>query len=150
MTPMEYFNSLFLTIDRISVWFGLAYFRQGYKPHALTYIMYSTMVVSIPLITYTVVTYDIETAIRALIMVAIAVQVNIAKKVTPLKWKKNLRNLYNSTQVCSKLIFPGKQVFIFLFSDIVNYFLRKSSVNLEQNSFLITYLTNNFLISNNT
>lgn len=75
MLPIEFFNKFYNTIDFISAFYGLAFLRSDYKVTKLTQGMFLTMFVSIPLIIYTVVTYDRTTALRSLTIVGVILQV---------------------------------------------------------------------------
>lgn len=75
MTPLEYFHNLFSTIESIAVMFELRIFRPNFKATIGTWLIFSSMFVAIPLIIYTVVTYELLVALRALSVIGMTLQV---------------------------------------------------------------------------
>lgn len=75
MTPIEYFTSLFGKISVVSTAFGLAILDRYFKNYYWTYCVYLAMFAAVPLIIYTVVTYNMTIALRALTVVGGTIQV---------------------------------------------------------------------------
>lgn len=75
MLPMEFFTRFFNLIDFLSSKYGLGVLRFDFAVDWLTCCIYSTMFAAIPLIIYTVTTYELNVALRALSVVGITLQV---------------------------------------------------------------------------
>lgn len=76
ITPADFFNGLFSSIDNISAYYGVHMIVRGYKPNYYTCCVFVVLFLGLPLIIYTMVAYDVNMSLRSVTLFGAGVQVN--------------------------------------------------------------------------